>query len=169
MTTWSLDRLNTAPEDERLRSALRRCCSAEAWVTEVIVGRPYANEDELCAASDAGTAMLDESGFAEALAGHPQIGKPTSGSGGQWSRREQAGVGTADEELLTSLGQANAAYEERFGHLYLVYANGRSAAELLAICRSRLANDPATERRVALTDLAAINRLRLGKLLRSEG
>ncbi|SCF02369.1 2-oxo-4-hydroxy-4-carboxy-5-ureidoimidazoline decarboxylase [Micromonospora mirobrigensis] len=137
-------------------------------MAEVIAGRPYVNEAELSAASDAGTSTLDETGFAEALAGHPRIGKPATGSGGQWSRREQAGVGAADEELLTSLDRANAAYEARFGHLYLVCATGRSAADLLAICRSRLANDPATERRVALTELAEINRLRLGKLLRSE-
>ncbi|MBO0841125.1 MAG: hypothetical protein J2O49_09935, partial [Sciscionella sp.] len=54
----------------------------------------------------------------------------------------------------------------RFGHVYLVCATGRSASELLAICRGRLANDPATERRVVVDELAKINRLRLAKLLR---
>jgi 2-oxo-4-hydroxy-4-carboxy-5-ureidoimidazoline decarboxylase len=49
-----------------------------------------------------------------------------------------------------------------------VCATGRSAAELLAVCRARLGNDPATERRVVLGELAKINQLRLRKLLTSE-
>jgi 2-oxo-4-hydroxy-4-carboxy--5-ureidoimidazoline (OHCU) decarboxylase len=36
---------------------------------------------------------------------------------------------------------------------------------LLAVCRSRLANDPATERGVVLGELSKINRIRLEKLL----
>jgi 2-oxo-4-hydroxy-4-carboxy-5-ureidoimidazoline decarboxylase len=50
-----------------------------------------------------------------------------------------------------------------------VCATGKSAEELLAICRSRLGNDPTTERAVVLTELAKISRLRLGKLLDTEG
>ena len=53
----------------------------------------------------------------------------------------------------------------QFGHVYLVCATGLSGEELLAICRERLANDAATERRVALSELAKINRIRLHKLL----
>jgi 2-oxo-4-hydroxy-4-carboxy-5-ureidoimidazoline decarboxylase len=70
--------------------------------------------------------------------------------------------------LRGQLAAANAAYEQRFRHVYLVCATGRSAAELLAICRSRLGNDPATERRVVLGELAKINQLRLRKLLARE-
>ncbi|MGH2895597.1 MAG: 2-oxo-4-hydroxy-4-carboxy-5-ureidoimidazoline decarboxylase, partial [Solirubrobacteraceae bacterium] len=82
-----------------------------------------------------------------------------------WSRCEQAEVATAGTGLLEELAAANAQYERRFGHVYLVCASGRGAAELLAICRARLDNDPETERGVVLGELAKINRLRLGKLL----
>ena len=74
-------------------------------------------------------------------------------------------MATAGADLLGELAAANAAYEQRFGHVYLVCASGRSAAELLAVCQARLGNGPETERGVVLGELAKINRLRLGKLL----
>ncbi len=40
-------------------------------------------------------------------------------------------------------------------------ATGKNASELLALCRARLTNDPATERGVVLDELAKINRIRL--------
>lgn len=72
----------------------------------------------------------------------------------------------ASDDVRAQLAAANAEYERRFGQVYLVCASGRSADDLLAICRSRLGNDPTSERGVVLDELAKINRLRLTKLLR---
>ncbi len=160
---------DVAPDDE-LRVRLHSCCAAEAWVERIVAGRPFRSEAALYAASDRATADLDASGLAQALSGHPRIGDaaPAHGSDGRsaaWSRGEQAGVATAGADLAAELAAANAAYERRFGHVYLVCASGRGAAELLAVCRARLNNDPETERDVVLGELAKINRLRLGKLL----
>ena len=160
---------DAAPDDE-LRVRLYACCAAEAWVEHIVVGRPYRSEAALHAASDRATAELDADGLAQALAGHPRIGDtaPAHGADGRsaaWSQGEQAGVATAGADVLDELAAANAAYERRFGHVYLVCAAGRAAAELLAVCRARLDNDPETERGVVLGELAKINRLRLGKLL----
>ena len=49
----------------------------------------------------------------------------------------------ADDAVRAEIAAANAAYEERFGHVYLVCATGKSAEELLDICRGRLTNDAA--------------------------
>jgi 2-oxo-4-hydroxy-4-carboxy-5-ureidoimidazoline decarboxylase len=160
---------DVAPEGD-VRDRLRSCCAAEGWVEEMVAGRPYRSEAALYAASDRATAELDDRGLDQALAGHPRIGvaAPAHGSDGRsaaWSRGEQAGVATAGADVLGALAAANAAYEQRFGHVYLVCASGRSAAELLAVCQARLDNDAETERTVVLTELAKINRLRLGKLL----
>ncbi len=160
---------DVAPDDE-LRVRLHSCCAAEAWVDHIVVGRPYRSEAALYVASDRATAELDAGGLAQALAGHPRIGDVAPAHGGDgrsvaWSRGEQAGVATAGADLLGELTAANAAYERQFGHVYLVCASGRGAAELLAVCRARLDNDPETERGVVLGELAKINRLRLGKLL----
>ena len=161
-----LDRLNSAPDDQALRADLSACCAAGSWVAAVLAGRPYADFDGLFAASDTAIAGLTEAGLAEALAAHPRIGERT---GSAWSRQEQSGVATASAGLHAELAAANAAYEQRFGQVYLVCATGKSAEELLAICRSRLGNDPATERAVVLAELAKISRLRLEKLLNREG
>lgn len=170
--TSGLTALNTAG-DEDLRPRLRTCCQAESWIEHVLAGRPYADEAELLAASDDATAALDESGLAQALAGHPRIGErpPTRRGDARatgWSRREQAGVTTAEADVVTALDAANADYARRFGHIYLVCASGRSGTELLDVCRARLDNDPVTERGVVLDELAKINRLRLGRLLSEE-
>ncbi len=156
--------------DDELRARLHSCCAAETWVERMVAGRPYRSEAALYAASDHATLALDADGLAQALAGHPRIGDAPTPHGGDrrsaaWSRGEQAGVATADASLLDQLAAANAEYERRFGHVYLVCASGRSAAELLAICRSRLDNDPESERDVVLGELAKINQLRLGKLI----
>ena len=52
---------------------------------------------------------------------------------------------------------------------FIVCATGRSAAEMLALCRARMANDPEAELRVAAEEQLRITRLRLDKLLRGEG
>jgi 2-oxo-4-hydroxy-4-carboxy-5-ureidoimidazoline decarboxylase len=159
--------------DDELHARLRSCCAADAWVQRILAGRPYGSEAALLAASDRATAELDADGLAQALAGHPRIGERAGahhdGHSAAWSRSEQAGVVAARDDVLGELAAANAAYEERFGHVYLVCASGRSAAELLAVCRARLGNDPQTERGVVLEELAKINQLRLIKLLEVQG
>jgi 2-oxo-4-hydroxy-4-carboxy-5-ureidoimidazoline decarboxylase len=163
-SSWTLDRLNAAPDDEELRAALRECCAAESWIDRVIAGRPYRDRAALGAASDAATADLDDTGLAEALAGHPRIGERPAAHA-TWSSQEQAGVSGAADDVRADLAAANAAYETRFGQVYLVCATGKDASELLALCRARLTNDPVTERGVVLGELAKINRIRLHKLL----
>jgi 2-oxo-4-hydroxy-4-carboxy-5-ureidoimidazoline decarboxylase len=156
---------NSAVDDAPFRASLRACCAAESWIARIAGGRPYADEEAVGATSDVATAALDEAGLAQALAGHPRIGERASGPDAAWSRQEQSGVANADDGVRAQLAAANAAYEQRFGHVYLVCATGRSADELLAICRARLDNDELIERGVVLDELAKINRLRLSKLL----
>ena len=160
-----LTAFNSATADE-LRDPLRACCEAEPWIEAIIAGRPYADEQQLGAVSDAATAALSDVALGCALAGHPRIGERVLDDA--WSSQEQSGVADASADVHAQLAAANAEYERRFDHVYLVCATGRSAEELLEICRARLDNDPATERRVVLSELAKINRLRLGKLLHPE-
>jgi 2-oxo-4-hydroxy-4-carboxy-5-ureidoimidazoline decarboxylase len=132
----------------------------------MVAGRPYADRDLLHARSDELTARLDGVDLAAALAGHPRIGERSESA---WSRQEQAGTAAADARLRAELREVNAAYEQRFGHVYLVCATGKSAAELLAIARERLGNDAGVEQDVVRRELAAINRIRLDKLLGGTG
>ena len=67
----------------------------------------------------------------------------------------------AGPEAAEDMARANAAYEERFGRIYLVAAAGRTAEELLSFLHQRLGNDPETELDVVRGELARISRLRL--------
>ena len=143
-------------------AALRECCASPRWAEQLVEGRPYGSVGALLDHADAVLAGLDEAEVDRALAGHPRIGdRPVHAS----SVREQAGVADAAPEVRAALAAGNRTYEQRFGHVYLVCADGRSAAELLDVLRSRLDNDPTTERAVLRAELAGINRIRLGRLL----
>jgi 2-oxo-4-hydroxy-4-carboxy-5-ureidoimidazoline decarboxylase len=136
-------------------------CRAPRWAHRVAAGRPYRSVGAL---QEAAAAALTDADLDEAMAGHPRIGDRAAAGP---SRREQSAVATAEAGVRTALAEGNRAYEERFGHVYLVCASGRSAEDLLATLHARLDNDPATERGVALRELAAINRLRIARLVAS--
>lgn len=181
-----LERLNGLP-DGAAREELLACCSSVRWAAEVASGRPFASADEIIARSDAAVAGLTQADLEQALAGHPRIGDrsragaavgPGAASGHPgheagaavgWSRQEQAGARAADQATIQALAEGNEAYESRFGHIYLVCATGRSGAELLALLRERLGNDPAAEWDVVRSELGKINRIRLRKLLEATG
>ena len=59
----------------------------------------------------------------------------------------------------------NAAYEERFGHVFLICATGLSGEQMLAALRRRLDNDEEAERMVAAAELRKITVLRVRKAL----
>lgn len=160
-----LDGFN-ALSDDRAEQALLACCASPAWVREVGAGRPYPDADQLFSAADDALARLTEDDVDDALAGHPRIGeRPDT----EWSSREQSGTADADAETRRRLAAGNRAYEDRFGHVYLVCATGRSAEELLAVLEDRLGNDPGTERAIVRAELGKINRIRLQKLLHGAG
>src|SRR5213083_3684848 len=153
-----------AQSDERARAALQRCCGARHWVDAMLAARPFASDAELLATAERVWWGLGRADWLEAFAAHPRIG----GRGGpktDWARHEQAGADGAAEATLAALAQGNRAYEERFGHVFLISATGRTADEMLVALRGRLTNDPATELRVAAEEQAKITRLRLGKLV----
>jgi 2-oxo-4-hydroxy-4-carboxy-5-ureidoimidazoline decarboxylase len=156
-----LDAFNAWPAEQAERQLLA-CCSSPRWAAEVVSGRPYRTADEILTRSDQAVAQLDQADLEQALAGHPRIGAATTSAS---SRREQAGVHGADRATLQALADGNAGYERRFGHIYLVCAAGRSAAELLALLQERLGHDPGTEWGVVRRELGKINRIRLRRLL----
>lgn len=156
-----LDALNTMPTDD-LRTSLLGVCASKRWADAVVRARPYDDAAGLYACSDEAVHALDVAALGEALGGHPRIGdRPDTAS----SRREQASMADAEASIADRIRTGNVAYENAFGHVYLVCASGKSPEELLGILEQRLHNDPATERSVVLGELAAINRLRLARLV----
>ncbi|MFC7240880.1 2-oxo-4-hydroxy-4-carboxy-5-ureidoimidazoline decarboxylase [Catellatospora aurea] len=152
-----------APDAER---ELLTCNASSAWARAVAAGRPYADLGKLREVATGAVAALTWPDVRQALDAHPRIGERAAGEGREaaWSRREQSGAASADERTAAALVEANRAYEDRFGHVFLVFASGKTAEQMLAAARQRLANDEPAERDVVRRELTAITLLRLDRL-----
>ncbi|MEW2299659.1 2-oxo-4-hydroxy-4-carboxy-5-ureidoimidazoline decarboxylase [Streptomyces sp. NPDC006655] len=153
-------------EEHAAAAALREACASTAWVRHLLAGRPYATLEALGAASDAATAELTAADLAEAMAGHPPIGRPKPGD--PTSAREQAGMADAADALRAEMLELNLAYQERFGHVFLICATGRSGEEMRDALRARIGNSPKREREIVRTELGKINRIRLARLVEED-
>ncbi|MEV5508298.1 2-oxo-4-hydroxy-4-carboxy-5-ureidoimidazoline decarboxylase [Streptomyces orinoci] len=160
--TPGLARFNAAGESEAT-AFLEEICTSAAWAGELLARRPYRDVAALLAASDEAVARLDEAGLAQALAGHPPIGRPRPGDPA--SAREQSGMAGASEALRSEMLELNLAYQEKFGQVFLICASGLGGERLRDALRERLGNSPENERVVTRAELAKINRLRLAGLL----
>jgi 2-oxo-4-hydroxy-4-carboxy-5-ureidoimidazoline decarboxylase len=147
--------------------ALRACNAAPRFAREVAAGRPYPDAGALADTAQRVSAGLSWAEVGEALAAHPRIGQRAAGDSAEAvaSRREQAAVGTAPDGVRAKLAAGNRAYEERFGHVFLIRAAGRSPVEMLAELHRRLDQDPAAERAEVTAQLAEISRLRVERLV----
>jgi 2-oxo-4-hydroxy-4-carboxy-5-ureidoimidazoline decarboxylase len=162
LTTTALARLNVRDEAD-LDALLVEICSSPTWAELVRKARPWADDEALHAANTAAMAALGAADLADAMAGHARIGQPKDGDA--TSQREQSGVHDADRGVLDQLHAANAAYEAKFGHVFLICATGRTADTMLAALRERYDNDAATEREIVRGELRKINDIRLDRLL----
>ncbi len=153
----TLASFNAAPEPEAV-AAMLACCASRRFAAAMAAGRPYASQAAALAAVEAVFETLTWPDVLEAMDGHPRIGARVSGQ----SAAEQSGVG---DDTRAALAAGNAAYEERFGHVFLICATGLSGAQLLAALEQRLANDPASERLAAASELRQITALRVRKAL----
>jgi 2-oxo-4-hydroxy-4-carboxy-5-ureidoimidazoline decarboxylase len=166
MESWR--RLDEAGAAEA-RELLRTCCGSTRWVEGMEQQRPFRDEASLLSAALEVWWGLGQDDWREAFAHHPKIGDRDAlerrfASTAHLSAEEQRGVERAGSDVLTALAKANGIYEETFGYIFIVCATGRSAEEMLAILRERLANDPAVEIRHAASEQAAITALRLKAL-----
>ncbi len=159
--TAGLVRLNSA-DDESAKRLLGEVCASRAWARAVLAGRPYADPDALFAASDAAMAALSADDLGEAMAAHPRIGRPAPGD--PVSAREQRGMAGASDELRAELLELNLAYQERFGHVFLICATGLTGEQMRDSAAARIGNTPERERGIVRTELGKINRIRLARL-----
>jgi 2-oxo-4-hydroxy-4-carboxy-5-ureidoimidazoline decarboxylase len=166
MSSTDLAELNAASENQAA-NRLAACNASRRWVEAMLAHRPYGDVESLLSLAEQTARDLEWDDVCEALEAHPRIGDRASGQSAEaeWSRREQAAVGESDSATQAALRDGNAAYERRFGHVFLIRAAGRSADEMLSELRRRLANDEARERDEVTGQLAQITRLRLERLL----
>jgi 2-oxo-4-hydroxy-4-carboxy-5-ureidoimidazoline decarboxylase len=143
------------------RDQLLSCLSVPRWADDVLAGEPYADRVAAVARADEAARTLTDEELDQALSAHPRIGE----RGDRQSEREQAGVDPEAGDTAARLAAGNAAYEERFGRVFLIRAAGRDAEAILAELDRRLGNDDTTERAETVDNLRQIALLRLEALL----
>jgi 2-oxo-4-hydroxy-4-carboxy-5-ureidoimidazoline decarboxylase len=151
--------------DTPTRAALLGCLSVPRWAEDVLAGGPYADAVALLARADSAGRSLTDEELEQALSAHPRIGERGGVQMSDQSQHEQAGVDASAGDTAARLAAGNAAYEERFGRVFLVRAAGRDAEEILAELDRRLGNDDDTERAETVDNLRQIALLRLEALL----
>lgn len=162
-----LTRFNTQPADE-LTQVLLACCDVPQWAATVREGRPYASTAAVVETADAASRAFTPADVDRALRAHPRIGEQADAEAttAAWSRQEQSDV-QRDTATLTALRDANRAYEERFGQVFLICAAGLTSEQILSALHTRLDNDPTTEAQVVADELRMIALHRLRGVLES--
>jgi OHCU decarboxylase len=151
-------------------AGLLACCGSAGWARAVAAGRPYASYEELMETAEREWFGQPEAEWLAAFACHPRIGekKAPVAAGAQfaaWSGSEQGAAQATLAAVEERLVAGNREYEAKFGFLYIVFASGRTAPELLEVLESRLGNDRAAELLEAARQQWRITELRMGKLV----
>jgi 2-oxo-4-hydroxy-4-carboxy-5-ureidoimidazoline decarboxylase len=147
---------NAATADE-VHETLLTCLHSPRWAQRVAAHRPYPDLDALLAAADEAAYDLTGADLTQALAAETLPPVPE----GTYSVAH------------TALSAAHAAYEARFGHVFVIHLGDIPPEEALNRTlegiRSRLAHDPDEERVVTADHLRRLAGERLLTHLRSMG
>lgn len=166
MTLEELNELNLGDLEQKLEY----CCAAKKWYKELAAEFPFETIHDLKEASDRIWNTCSELDYLEAFEGHPKIGDVNSlakkfQATKDWAGNEQKLVQQASMEVIEALAEGNAAYEARFGFIFIVFATGKTAQQMLDLLLERLPNDRATELKIAAGEQHKITTLRIQKLL----
>lgn len=153
-----------------LEKKLEQCCAATKWYKELAAAFPFASQEEFEEKADEIWATCLESDYLEAFLGHPKIGDVTSlakkfQATKKWAGNEQKLVEAASMEVINALAKGNADYEARFGFIFIVFATGKTAQEMLNLLLERLPNERKVELKIAAVEQHKITKLRIQKLL----
>jgi 2-oxo-4-hydroxy-4-carboxy-5-ureidoimidazoline decarboxylase len=165
----TLHEFNILPK-QQLIEELTKCCGSPAWVNKMLPFIPADDMVELLEDAEEQWYACREEDWKEAFAHHPKIGdieslKMKFASTAQWASDEQSAVSNASEQTIKALAEGNRLYEEKFGYIFIVYATGRSAEEILTALQTRLQNNPEVEIEIAADEQNKITKLRIEKLL----
>ena len=135
------------------------CCGSRAWANTMFQSQPF---QDIHKKADEVWWSLSPEDWLEAFAAHPRIGQE---SAAKWTSQEQSGMSQAAAETAAEMGRLNEKYFDKFGFIFIVYATGKAADEMLEILRLRMKNSRDEEIRTAAAEQAKITHLRLDKVL----
>ncbi|MEO8110863.1 MAG: 2-oxo-4-hydroxy-4-carboxy-5-ureidoimidazoline decarboxylase [Ginsengibacter sp.] len=165
MTIAEFDHLS----DDNKKELLHNCCGSATWVHKMLTVFPVEDLVDLLEYAEEKWDQCSRLDWLEAFQQHPLIGDTTSlkdkfYATADWAQVEQAGAQDASAEVSQSLAEGNAGYHKKFGFIFIVFATGKSAEEMLALLQERLQNDPEDEIQIAAAEQIRITKNRLEKL-----
>lgn len=165
----TLDEFN-ALDDAAAAELLGHCCAANRWIHGMLARRPFSTPADLVEDACEVWEMMGVADWLLAFDAHPKIGDVDSlrekyAATKAMAGSEQGAVADADEETLHALARLNHEYEERFGFIFIVFATGKSASDMLALLRSRINNSREAELQNAAAEQLKITLLRLERAI----
>lgn len=161
----TLDELNRASSQQQAEF-FHSQCAAQRWVDRMTESAPFASKEAVLKAARDHWAQMHETDWREAFDGHPMIGNLDSlrakyQSSRGHSSKEQSGVDSASDETLKALASENKAYLDRHGFIFIVFASGKSADQMLDQLRARINNSTEQELKLAAAQQLKITLNRL--------
>jgi len=161
---WALNEAFNSLPPKEAEDRLYTCLANRRWAVGVSSGRPYPDAQSFLVAAMLALNELTDDDWLAAFKAHPRIGE-RGGDAPESSEREQSRAMQSTAETRSQLKAENRRYEQRFGHVFLIRASGRSGEEILSELRRRMKNDPVKELAEARRELAQIAEERLSMLV----
>lgn len=163
----TIEEFNSSPQKNYL---LKIACGSENWVNQMIDAAPFQSKEQLLMIGKKLWFSTNKSGWMEAFLHHPEIGNIDSlrkkyNQGRNLSETEQSGINEATDNILLDLSNQNKAYKSKFGFIFIVFATGKTARQMLDLLNDRINNTKEQEMKTAINEQWKITNLRINNLL----
>ncbi len=147
-----------------------KCCGSKTWVQKMETLRPFNSRSNLFEKAENAWFSCKKKDWLEAFTHHPRIGDVASlkekfASTATWTSGEQGRVQEASDKTLEELKMYNDLYFNKFGFIFIIFATGKSADDMLSALKERYDNEPVEEIINAMMEQNKITKIRLEKLL----
>lgn len=165
----TLNDINELTADDA-SSWFEQCCASNVWIYHMVNARPYQDVEALTEEAKKAWAKCSHDDYLEAFTAHPMIGDVDSlrkkfANTKAIAAGEQSGTASASESVLHQLKEANHAYLDKHGFIFIICATGLSAHTMLEALQARLPNSTQEEIRNAAAEQLKITLLRINKAL----
>ena len=151
-----------------------KCCGSKTWFQKMAALRPFNSRvnsrADLFEKAETAWFACKKKDWLEAFTHHPRIGDVASlkekfASTATWASGEQGRVQEASDKTLEELKMYNDLYFNKFGFIFIIFATGKSADDMLSALKERYENEPVEEIINAMMEQNKITKIRLKKLL----
>ncbi len=165
----TLQELNNMPF-AAFETQMSKCCGSKKWVKKMYEAHPFLNQKVVFQKAESCWLTCKKTDWLEAFTHHPRIGdveslKEKFASTAVWASGEQGKVQAASDAVLEELKKYNDLYFNKFGFIFIVFATGKTAEDILSILKERYENDIVEEIINAMLEQNKITQIRLKKLL----